>query len=71
MLIHRVTLSTIGVLCQLGATVRLRDELEAWLPGFLSEAMETVDSEADADADADGTEYAEEEGEPEGEPVQA
>lgn len=34
-LIHRVTLSTIGVLCQLGSTVRLRDELEAWLPGFL------------------------------------
>ena len=29
LLIHRVTLSTIGVLCQLGATVRLRDELEA------------------------------------------
>lgn len=54
-LIHRVTLSTIGVLCQLGATVRLRDELEAWLPGFLAE----------------DTEYAEEEGEPEGEPVQA
>ncbi|MEU6952454.1 AarF/ABC1/UbiB kinase family protein [Streptomyces sp. NPDC045714] len=55
-LIHRVTLSTIGVLCQLGATVRLRDELEAWLPGFLAE---------------EGTEYAEEEGEQEGEPVQA
>ncbi|MFJ6460498.1 ABC1 kinase family protein [Streptomyces sp. NPDC091387] len=35
LLIHRVTLSTIGVLCQLGATVRLREELEAWLPGFL------------------------------------
>ncbi len=35
LLIHRVTLSTIGVLCQLGATVRLRDELEDWLPGFL------------------------------------
>ncbi|MFD4225601.1 ABC1 kinase family protein [Streptomyces sp. NPDC058545] len=35
LLIHRVTLSTIGVLCQLGATVRLRDELEAWVPGFL------------------------------------
>ncbi|MFJ8208614.1 ABC1 kinase family protein [Streptomyces sp. NPDC096033] len=34
LLIHRVTLSTIGVLCQLGATVRLRDELDAWLPGF-------------------------------------
>ncbi|MFJ9825813.1 ABC1 kinase family protein [Streptomyces sp. NPDC101160] len=34
LLIHRVTLSTIGVLCQLGATVRLRDELARWLPGF-------------------------------------
>ncbi|MFD6419662.1 ABC1 kinase family protein [Streptomyces sp. NPDC060194] len=34
LLIHRVTLSTIGVLCQLGATVRLHDELEDWLPGF-------------------------------------
>ncbi|MFJ8160991.1 ABC1 kinase family protein [Streptomyces sp. NPDC096136] len=37
LLIHRVTLSTIGVLCQLGATVRLRDELDAWLPGFTAE----------------------------------
>ncbi|MFD9930389.1 ABC1 kinase family protein [[Kitasatospora] papulosa] len=37
LLVHRVTLSTIGVLCQLGATVRLRDELESWLPGFLPE----------------------------------
>ncbi|MGY4906518.1 ABC1 kinase family protein [Streptomyces sp. 900116325] len=35
LLIHRVTLSTIGVLCQLGATVRLRDELESWVPGFV------------------------------------
>ncbi|MFJ8015385.1 ABC1 kinase family protein [Streptomyces sp. NPDC096339] len=34
LLIHRVTLSTIGVLCQLGATVRLREELDTWLPGF-------------------------------------
>ncbi|GGQ57026.1 ABC1 kinase family protein [Kitasatospora griseola] len=34
LLIHRVTLSTIGVLCQLGATVRLHDELLRWLPGF-------------------------------------
>lgn len=32
-----MTLSTIGVLCQLGATVRLREELEEWLPGFLPE----------------------------------
>ncbi|MEV0635122.1 AarF/ABC1/UbiB kinase family protein [Streptomyces sp. NPDC050619] len=37
LLIHRVTLSTIGVLCQLGSTVRLREELEEWLPGFVSE----------------------------------
>ncbi|MEU6529313.1 AarF/UbiB family protein [Streptomyces sp. NPDC046928] len=37
LLIHRVTLSTIGVLCQLGATVRLRQELEEWLPGFAPE----------------------------------
>ncbi|MEU0273256.1 AarF/ABC1/UbiB kinase family protein [Streptomyces sp. NPDC006307] len=44
LLIHRVTLSTIGVLCQLNATVRLRDELESWLPGFLPEE----DGEEDA-----------------------
>ncbi|MFF1445269.1 ABC1 kinase family protein [Streptomyces sp. NPDC058295] len=42
LLIHRVTLSTIGVLCQLGATVRLREELEEWLPGFL--AAEVVEA---------------------------
>jgi predicted unusual protein kinase regulating ubiquinone biosynthesis (AarF/ABC1/UbiB family) len=63
-LIHRVTLSTIGVLCQLGATVRLREELEAWLPGFLAEDTEVEHAE--------NTEYAEEgEPEPEGETVQA
>ncbi|MES4889839.1 AarF/ABC1/UbiB kinase family protein [Streptomyces sp. NPDC096012] len=37
LLIHRVTLSTIGVLCQLGATVRMREELQEWLPGFRSD----------------------------------
>ncbi|MFG2127747.1 ABC1 kinase family protein [Streptomyces sp. NPDC048751] len=37
LLIHRVTLSTIGVLCQLGATVRMREELQEWLPGFVPE----------------------------------
>ncbi|MEU0384857.1 ABC1 kinase family protein [Streptomyces chartreusis] len=46
LLIHRVTLSTIGVLCQLGATVRLREELEEWLPGFLPE--DPADGEASA-----------------------
>ncbi|MEE1797029.1 AarF/ABC1/UbiB kinase family protein [Streptomyces sp. BE308] len=45
LLIHRVTLSTIGVLCQLGATVRLRDELESWLPGFLAEYDEVADEQ--------------------------
>ncbi|MFF8967453.1 ABC1 kinase family protein [Streptomyces globisporus] len=43
-LIHRVTLSTIGVLCQLGATVRMREELEEWLPGFLAEATEAPEA---------------------------
>ncbi|MFD9434574.1 ABC1 kinase family protein [Streptomyces sp. NPDC060002] len=52
LLIHRVTLSTIGVLCQLGATVRLREELEEWLPGFLAadvlEDFEAEESVAEA-----------------------
>ncbi|WP_326728576.1 AarF/ABC1/UbiB kinase family protein [Streptomyces phaeochromogenes] len=51
LLIHRVTLSTIGVLCQLGATVRLRDELEEWLPGFVlaeDDALAEEDSAAGA-----------------------
>ncbi|MFE4688622.1 ABC1 kinase family protein [Streptomyces sp. NPDC056749] len=54
LLIHRVTLSTIGVLCQLGATVRLRDELESWLPGFLpeSEPDETGAGERTAEGDS-------------------
>ncbi|PJM96010.1 ABC1 kinase family protein [Streptomyces sp. CB01373] len=49
LLIHRVTLSTIGVLCQLGATVRLREELEQWLPGFATgpEAEEPDDEGPD------------------------
>ncbi|MEV6790993.1 AarF/UbiB family protein [Streptomyces sp. NPDC051320] len=47
LLIHRVTLSTIGVLCQLGATVRLRDELERWMPGFLLEEAPEAEEEAE------------------------
>ncbi|MER5403258.1 AarF/ABC1/UbiB kinase family protein [Streptomyces sp. NPDC002769] len=50
LLIHRVTLSTIGVLCQLGATVRLRDELEEWLPGFVP--TEELPDEEDSAAGA-------------------
>ncbi|MGW1292350.1 ABC1 kinase family protein [Streptomyces sp. NPDC002533] len=69
-LIHRVTLSTIGVLCQLGATVRLREELEAWLPGFLAEAAEEAEA-AESPEGSVGAEYVEEEGEPEGEAVRA
>jgi hypothetical protein len=37
MLIHRVTLGTIGVLCQLGATVPYRGLAEEWQPGFAGE----------------------------------
>ncbi|MDT0494643.1 AarF/ABC1/UbiB kinase family protein [Streptomyces griseus] len=56
LLIHRVTLSTIGVLCQLGAAVRLRDELEAWLPGFVPEAERPAEGpeEAEEAGEADG-----------------
>ncbi|MGW0784378.1 ABC1 kinase family protein [Streptomyces sp. NPDC002913] len=53
LLIHRVTLSTIGVLCQLGATVRLRDELESWLPGFLLEYAPDEDEAEEAEAMAE------------------
>ncbi len=50
LLIHRVTLSTIGVLCQLGATVRLRHELEEWLPGFLADDHAEAEEAAAAGA---------------------
>ncbi|MET9133769.1 ABC1 kinase family protein [Streptomyces antibioticus] len=53
LLIHRVTLSTIGVLCQLGATVRLRDELEEWLPGFVpADELDPAVEESIAEAGA-------------------
>lgn len=51
LLIHRVTLSTIGVLCQLGATVRLREELEEWLPGFGPEPELTETDEEATESD--------------------
>jgi predicted unusual protein kinase regulating ubiquinone biosynthesis (AarF/ABC1/UbiB family) len=34
LLVHRVWLGGVGVLCQLGAEVPMRGELERWLPGF-------------------------------------
>ncbi|MDV9177902.1 AarF/ABC1/UbiB kinase family protein [Streptomyces sp. W16] len=52
LLIHRVTLSTIGVLCQLGATVRLREELEEWLPGFVPEDPDGYEEFPDEEAPA-------------------
>lgn len=48
LLIHRVSMSTIGILSQLGATVRMRDEIERWVPGFV------VESDADEAAAAKG-----------------
>ncbi|WP_069886925.1 ABC1 kinase family protein [Streptomyces luteocolor] len=51
LLIHRVTLSTIGVLCQMGATVRMRDELEAWLPGFVVEPEDTDEADGTDETD--------------------
>lgn len=48
LLIHRVCLSTIGVLCQLGAEVRLRNELEDWVPGFAERDEEYTEEAAEA-----------------------
>ncbi|KAB2974657.1 AarF/ABC1/UbiB kinase family protein [Streptomyces sp. SS1-1] len=56
LLIHRVTLSTIGVLCQLGATVRLRQELEEWLPGFAPEDLTDEEDSAAEDSAAEAAE---------------
>jgi hypothetical protein len=58
LLIHRVTLSTIGVLCQLGSTVRLRSEFADWLPGF-AEPEDGEAGEGGERAEADGDEAAE------------
>jgi hypothetical protein len=38
LLIHRVTLGSIGVLCQLGATAPYRALAERWQPGFAAPA---------------------------------
>lgn len=35
---HRVWLGCVGVLCQLDATIRVREEIERWLPGFEADA---------------------------------
>jgi hypothetical protein len=38
LLVHRVWLGGVGVLCQLGAEVEVRSQLEEWLPGFAEPA---------------------------------
>lgn len=47
LLIHRVTLGTIGVLCQLGATARYREIVERWQPGFARPGDPPADAPAD------------------------
>jgi hypothetical protein len=37
-MIHRVTLGSIGVLCQLEARAPYRSVVERWLPGFVEPA---------------------------------
>jgi predicted unusual protein kinase regulating ubiquinone biosynthesis (AarF/ABC1/UbiB family) len=43
LLIHRVTMGAIGVLCQLRAEGRWREELQMWLPGFRADAPQAGD----------------------------
>ncbi|MEU8273767.1 ABC1 kinase family protein [Microbispora bryophytorum] len=43
-LVHRVHAAGVGVLCQLGATARFRDEAVRWVPGFADETGESEDS---------------------------
>ncbi|MFE0873460.1 ABC1 kinase family protein [Streptomyces smyrnaeus] len=67
LLIHRVTLSTIGVLCQLGATVRMREDMETWVPGFAPPAPEGPQGPPQEDEpgkEASGAQPAPEPGEP-------
>jgi hypothetical protein len=40
-LIHRVTLGSIGVLCQLEASARYRAVVERWLPGFAEPVIQS------------------------------
>ncbi len=37
LLVHRVWLGGLGVLCQLGAEIPMRAELETWLPGYCAD----------------------------------
>ena len=48
LLIHRVTLGTIGVLCQLNGEAPFRAEMERWQPGFASPGSTAADEAAAA-----------------------
>jgi hypothetical protein len=50
LLIHRVTLGTIGVLCQLGGEASFRSEMERWQPGFAEPGSTAADEAAAASA---------------------
>jgi predicted unusual protein kinase regulating ubiquinone biosynthesis (AarF/ABC1/UbiB family) len=46
LLIHRVTMGTIGVLCQLGGEAPFRAEMERWHPGFAPPGSRAADEAA-------------------------
>jgi len=50
LLIHRVTLGTIGVLCQLHGEASFRDEMSRWQPGFAEPGSHLAAEAAAADA---------------------
>ena len=50
LLIHRVTLGTIGVLCQLNGEARFREEMMRWQPGFAEPGSHLAREAAAADA---------------------
>ena len=50
LLIHRVTLGTIGVLCQLNGEAAFRTEMERWQPGFAEPGSTAADEAAAAGA---------------------
>ena len=52
LLIHRVTLGSIGVLCQLGATAPYRAFALRWSPGFATEDEAATDAAPEAGDDA-------------------
>jgi len=46
LLIHRVTLGTIGVLCQLNGQARYRDLMQQWQPGFALPGSQSAEAAA-------------------------